>query len=51
MIGGERQRGISGGEKRRVSIAVELIRNPGNYLLYFCFCAIIYHFFHSYSIS
>merc|ERR1712137_1200934 len=27
-IGGEKARGISGGEKRRVSIAVELIRNP-----------------------
>lgn len=28
LIGGKTKKGISGGEKRRVSIAVELIRNP-----------------------
>ena len=33
LIGGKTRKGISGGEKRRVSIAVELIRNPSECFL------------------
>ena len=32
-VGGAVVRGVSGGEKRRVTIALQLLKDPGNYVL------------------
>lgn len=37
-IGDEKMKGVSGGELKRVSIAIELLRKPPVLILVRCFC-------------